>query len=140
MQVLGIADAGSGDTLEAARTLLHLPLHSQAFANLEDGTKRALGLMLQSLDAVSTTVSRMRSAADGIRAALDHVRAVPNPSAGGGGSRADSGGAAGAKKKFEFSYDYGESPTTACERLLLLGRVPHDIDRCCVPWQSRTSC
>ena len=128
MQVLGIADAGSGDTLEAARTLLHLPLHSQAFANLEDGTKRALGLMLQSLDAVSTTVSRMRSAADGIRAALDHVRAVPNPSAA-GGSRADSGGgAAGAKKKFEFSYDYGESPTTACERLLLLGRVPHDTD------------
>ena len=90
--MLGIADAGSGDTLEAARTLLHLPLHSQAFANLEDGTKRALGLMLQSLDAVSTTVSRMRSAADGIRAALDHVRAVPNPSGGGGGgSRTDSG-------------------------------------------------
>lgn len=127
--MLGIADAGSGDTLEAARTLLHLPLHSQAFANLEDGTKRALGLMLQSLDAVSTTVSRMRSAADGIRAALDHVRAVPNPSAGGGGgSRADSGGAAGAKKKFEFSYDYGECLTSACERLLLLGRAPHDLD------------
>ena len=112
MQVLGIADAGSGDTLEAARTLLHLPLHSQAFANLEDGTKRALGLMLQSLDAVSTTVSRMRSAADGIRAALDHVRAVPNPSPA-GGSRADSEGAAGAKKKFEFSYDYGECLTLA---------------------------
>ena len=54
----------------------------------------------------------MRSAADGIRAALDHVRAVPNPSAG-GGSRADSEGAAGAKKKFEFSYDYGESPLRA---------------------------
>ena len=53
---------------------------------------------------------------------------MPNPSAAAGGSRTDSGGAAGAKKKFEFSYDYGESPTTACERLLLLGRVPHDTD------------
>lgn len=56
--VLSIAEAGSGQLVDAARTLLHLPLDSPAYAGLPQGTKRSLGEMLQSLEKLSQSVSR----------------------------------------------------------------------------------
>ena len=73
--VLKIAHAGSGHLLDALRTLLLLPLDSPAYTGLPpQETKRSLGEMVQSFDSLKERIGSMRSAADGLRYALDYVR------------------------------------------------------------------
>jgi superfamily I DNA/RNA helicase len=95
--VLKIARAGSGNLLDALRTLLLLPLESPAYTGLPaQGTKRSLGEMVQSFETLRERVGSMRSAADGLRYALDYVREAGAPSGLSTSSSYSSG----------FAYDY----------------------------------
>ena len=117
--VLGIGRAGSGNLLDAARTLLQLPLGSPAYAGLPaQGTKRSLGEMLQSIDQLGERVASMRSAADGLRYALDYVRSSGGGSSGGASSSSTASSSSSTSSSSSlrggFAYDYQTNQLLQC--------------------------
>lgn len=111
--VMQIARAGSGHLLDAARTLHHLPLESPAYAGLPQGTKRSLGEMLLSFETLRERASSMRSAADGLRYALDFVREVPAPGLP-ASSSISSSSSRSRQHSSGFAYDYQTSQLLKC--------------------------